>query len=133
MRDVALTMGAILGPDVRKAEARAGPCAVHGLVPREDFHGGIVAETLDHVTRRRHVTPAAAWHVHVITVSDRCASGDAVDLSGPLAAKILRDWLRRRREDRERKGRDESPTVTPAPETMSGGSALALKVEYPKP
>ena len=89
MRDVALTMGAILGPYVRKAEARAGPCAVHGLVPREDFHGGIVAETLDHVTRRRHVTPAAAWHVHVITVSDRCASGDAVDLSGPLAAKIL--------------------------------------------
>ena len=35
------------------------------------------------------MTPAAAWHVHVITVSDRCASGDAVDLSGPLAAKIL--------------------------------------------
>ena len=35
------------------------------------------------------MTPAAAWHVHVITVSDRGASGDAVDLSGPLAAKIL--------------------------------------------
>lgn len=35
------------------------------------------------------MTAAAAWHVHVITVSDRCASGDAADLSGPLAAKIL--------------------------------------------
>lgn len=37
------------------------------------------------------VTAAGTWHVHVLTVSDRCASGVAVDRSGPLAAARLTD------------------------------------------
>lgn len=37
------------------------------------------------------MTAPAPWHVHVLTVSDRCASGTAVDRSGPLAAARLTD------------------------------------------
>lgn len=35
--------------------------------------------------------PAAPARVHVVTVSDRCASGEAEDRSGPLAASLLTD------------------------------------------
>ena len=53
--------------------------------------GGTVS-TGDGVTLTHHV-PRTAWQAFVLTVSDRCSRGEAVDTAGPAVARLLESAL----------------------------------------
>lgn len=66
------------------------------IMPRLGLFAKVLSDgtvsTGDSVTVTRHV-PRAAWQVFVLTVSDRCSRGEAVDTAGPAVARLLESAL----------------------------------------
>lgn len=103
-----LGLGSIvrLGPDVVLSVSQLGkachtPCRIHyltgdcimprlGLFAKVDTGGevntGDIAEVVEAVPRER-------FQAVVLTISDRCAAGEAEDTAGPAVAEILREKL----------------------------------------